>query len=77
MGLLLVPARTNGAGTSGLRCHPPGSVEAEVTTRLKGDVHLRFDSYPLDLVGGAQTFRWFVASGVAVNEALATSGLLS
>ena len=50
-------------------------LEAELTAKLETDVHLRFDSYPLDLAGRA--FQKLVAGGVPVNEALATSGLLS
>ena len=50
-------------------------VEHELTAKLETEVRLKFDSYPLDLAGRAQAFQKLVAGGVAVNEALATSGL--
>ena len=52
-------------------------VEHELSAKLETDVRLKFDSYPLDLAGRAQAFQKLVAGGVAVNEALATSGLLA
>ena len=52
-------------------------VEHELTAKLETEVRLKFDSYPLDLAGRAQAFQKLVAGGVAVNEALATSGLLA
>ena len=52
-------------------------VEHELTAKLETPVKLKFDNYPLDLAGRAQAFQKLVAGGVAVNEALATSGLLS
>ena len=52
-------------------------VEHELTAKLESEVRLKFDSYPLDLAGRAQAFQKLVAGGVAVNEALATSGLLA
>lgn len=52
-------------------------LEHELSARLEAQVRLRFDSYPLDLAGRAQAFQKLVAGGVAVNEALATSGLLA
>ena len=52
-------------------------LEHELTTRLETEIRLKFDSYPLDLQGRAQAFQKLVAGGVAVNEALATSGLLA
>ena len=52
-------------------------VEHELSAKLETDVRLKFDNYPLDLAGRAQAFQKLVAGGVAVNEALATSGLLS
>ena len=47
----------------------------ELTLRLETGVRLEFDAYPTDLAGRAATFQKLVAGGVAVNEALATSGL--
>ena len=52
-------------------------LEHELTAKLETPVALRFDRYPLDLAGRAQAFQKLVAGGVAVNEALATSGLLA
>ena len=52
-------------------------VEHELTLKLETPVKLKFDSYALDLAGRAQAFQKLVAGGVAVNEALATSGLLA
>ena len=52
-------------------------VEHELTAKLETDVRLRFDSYALDLAGRAQAFQKLVAGGVAVNEALVTSGLMA
>ena len=52
-------------------------VESELSTKLGAPIRLRFDNYPLDLAGRAQAFQKLVAGGVAVNEALATSGLLA
>ena len=52
-------------------------VEHELSAKLETDVRLRFDNYPLDLAGRAAAFQKLVAGGVAVNDALATSGLLA
>ena len=52
-------------------------LEHELTAKLETSIKLRFDSYPLDLAGRAQAFQKLVAGGVAVNEALATSGLIA
>ena len=52
-------------------------VEHELTAKLEVPVRLEFDGYATDLAGRAQAFQKLVAGGVAVNEALATSGLLS
>ena len=52
-------------------------LQDELTEKLEGAVRLTFDNYPLDLAGRAQAFQKLVAGGVAVNEALATSGLLA
>lgn len=49
----------------------------ELSARLETEIRLRFDAYPLDLAGRAQAFQKLVAGGVAVNEALAVSGLLA
>ena len=51
-------------------------VEHELTAKLETPIELKFDSYPLDLMGRAQAFQKLVAGGVAVGEALATTGLL-
>ena len=52
-------------------------LERELERRLETEVRLRFDGYPLDLQGRASAFKALVAGGVAVPEALATSGLLA
>ena len=52
-------------------------LEGELSAKLATPVRLRFDAYPLDLAGRAQAFQKLVAGGVAVTEALATSGLLA
>ncbi len=52
-------------------------LETELSAKLATPVRLTFDKYPLDLAGRAQAFQKLVAGGVAVNEALATSGLLA
>lgn len=52
-------------------------LETELSTKLETDIRLRFDLYNVDLAGRAQAFQKLVAGGVAVNEALATSGLLT
>ena len=40
-------------------------------------VSLRIASFLLDLAGRAHSFQKYVAGGVAVNEALAVSGLMA
>ena len=52
-------------------------IQDELSEKLEGAARLTFDNYPLDLAGRAQAFQKLVAGGVSVNEALATSGLLS
>ena len=52
-------------------------LEAELSSKLEAETRLRFDAYPLDLAGRAQAFQKLVAGGVAVSEALTTSGLLA
>ena len=52
-------------------------IEHELTAKLDTDVRLRFDLYNVDLAGRAQAFQKLVAGGVAVNEALITTGLLT
>ena len=52
-------------------------IETELSEKLDTRVHLAFDLYNVDLAGRAQAFQKLVAGGVAVNEALATSGLLA
>ena len=78
---------TNSDGTSqreALRRWHMGTVrplarmlEHELTAKLETPVKLKFDGYPLDLQARASTFKALVAGGVAVNEALAVSGLLA
>lgn len=51
-------------------------LEDELSRKLEAPVRFRFDAYPLDLAGRAQAFQKLVAGGMAVTEALATSGLL-
>ena len=52
-------------------------LERELSARLDAPIKLRFDLYNVDLAGRAQAFQKLVAGGVAVAEALATSGLLA
>ena len=52
-------------------------VEHELSAKLEAEVRLKFDGYPLDMQSRAVTFQKLVQGGVAVNEALATSGLLA
>lgn len=52
-------------------------LEVELSAKLETPIRLRFDLYNVDLAGRAQAFQKLVAGGVAVNEALATSGLLA
>ena len=52
-------------------------LEYELSAKLESPVRLRFDNYPMDLAGRAQALQKLVAGGVAVNEALAVSGLLA
>ena len=52
-------------------------LETELSEKLETAVRLRFDLYNVDLAGRAQAFQKLVAGGVAVNEALATAGLLA
>ena len=52
-------------------------LEFELREKLASPIRLKFDLYNADLAGRAQAFQKLVAGGVAVNEALATSGLLS
>ena len=51
-------------------------IEHELKAKLETEVRLKFDAYPIDLAGRASAFTKLVAGGVAVNEALVTSGLL-
>ena len=53
------------------------ALEIELTERLETEVRLEFDNYPLDLAGRAQSFQKFVAGGMAVDRALALTGLLA
>ena len=52
------------------------AMQHELTRKLDAEVKLEFDLYNVDLAGRAQSFQKLVAGGVAVNEALAISGLL-
>ena len=52
-------------------------LEHELSEKLEAPVRLRFDLYNVDLAGRAQAFQKLVAGGVAITEALATSGLLA
>lgn len=78
------PGADGTAQREGLRRWHMGTVvplarilEHELTLRLETDVRLTFDGYAMDLQSRASTFQKLVAGGVAVNEALATSGLLA
>ena len=51
-------------------------LEDELSRKLDAPIRLRFDGYAMDLQSRASTFQKLVAGGVAVNEALAVSGLL-
>ena len=51
-------------------------LETELSDKLGVPVRLRFDLYNVDLAGRAQAFQKLVAGGVAVTEALATTGLM-
>ena len=52
-------------------------LERELSEKFEVPVRLGFDLYNVDLAGRAQAFQKLVAGGVAVNEALATSGLMA
>jgi len=52
-------------------------LEHELSRKLDAPIRLRFDGYAMDLQARAATFQKLVAGGVAVTEALATSGLLA
>ena len=52
-------------------------VERELSDKFGVPVRLRFDLYNFDLAGRAAAFQKLVTGGVAVSEALATSGLLA
>ena len=52
-------------------------LEVELSDKLAAPIRLTFDLYATDLAGRAQAFQKLVAGGVAVNEALAVSGLLA
>ena len=51
-------------------------LETELSEKLAAPIRLTFDLYNVDLAGRAQAFQKLVAGGVAVNEALMTTGLL-
>ena len=51
-------------------------LDHELSMKLGAPVRLRFDLYNVDLAGRAQAFQKLVAGGVAVDQALATTGLL-
>ena len=51
---------------------------AELSAKLETEIALNFDQlYMHDLTGRASAFQKLIAGGVAVNEALITSGLLT
>lgn len=53
-------------------------VEAELSAKLEESISLDLSGlYAQDLVGRASAFQRLVGGGVSINEALATSGLLS
>ena len=52
-------------------------LESELTEKLAAPIRLRFDLYNVDLAGRAGAFQKLVAGGVAVNEALVASGLMT
>ena len=52
-------------------------IEAELTMGLGTEVKFRFDNYPLDLAGRAQSFQKLVAGGLDPLKALAIAGLLA
>ena len=52
-------------------------IERELSEKLEVPIRLRFDFHSSDLAGRAQVFQKLVAGGVAVTEALVTTGLLS
>ena len=52
-------------------------LERELSEKFGVAVRFGFDLYNVDLAGRAMAFQKLVAGGVAVNEALATSGLLA
>ena len=52
-------------------------LEAELSSKLETKVSLKFDNYPLDLAGRAQSFQKLVAGGLSPVEALQISGLLA
>ena len=54
-----------------------GLLAHELTAKLETPVTFRFDKYPLDLAGRASAFKGMVAGGVAVDRALALTGLLA
>lgn len=49
----------------------------ELSMKLVAAIRFTFDLYNVDLAGRAAPFQKLVAGGVAVNEALMTSGLLA
>ena len=51
-------------------------VEHELSLKLETPVALRFDNYPLDLAGRAAAFQKLIAGGMAIEQALAVSGLV-
>ena len=51
-------------------------LETELTEKLDAPVGLRFDSYPLDLAGRAQSFQKLVAAGMDLAKAAGLAGLM-
>ena len=48
-----------------------------MSEKLEAAVTFQFDNYPLDLAGRTQAFQKLVAGGMALEKALAVTGLLS
>ena len=51
-------------------------LQTELSDKLAATIRLTFDLYNVDLQGRAASFQKLVAGGVAVNDALMTTGLL-
>ena len=51
-------------------------LSAELTSKFETQIELKFDLHATDLAGRASSFQKFVAGGMAIEQALALSGLL-